>query len=206
MDLNMWDGFCCEPYGHKRKTYWMYPMPYIGMRKFQWREMLKYNAQIDRFYFANSNLTPYHHISKPIGLNRWSVIRLITDVFGKVNKMRTNDKIIRADELWFTDQYLTGVLTKEYAEQHGYKHARKALSGQRLTRDGSKEHWINLLNTSFDDITDANCYHQDAFSNLNFIQELNRKLFDQAQQQLFDKYFFEYISARRDFYEKKVKS
>jgi hypothetical protein len=167
------------------------------MRKYQWRELLQYNTKTNEFY-ANNFTTTSKKSHIPRRLNRWAIIKLVSDFYGKKH-IKTNEKIERGDALWGTDQNITGILINEYAKQKRYDLEKRNYSGIRLDRLFEFKHWLKLVNTQFEELTDAHGYHELAFLNIDVVRALNRKLFNQSLNHLFDKYFNEYINLRMEF-------
>ena len=42
--IRAWDAFCCEPFMFEKKNYNMYPLSHIGMKKYQWSEVMTLNV------------------------------------------------------------------------------------------------------------------------------------------------------------------
>lgn len=181
-------------------------MSHIGMRKYQWKELLKYNPQLKYFYFdedQSQNYSPYKlytstHLYRTQttrqAMNRWSIVNLISEFYGK-DFIKTNGNIIRGDEVWYADQRISGVLTNEYARQYGYGFELKRYTGTRLDRF-SFAGWINLLKKKFNKLTDAHLYHDEIFSNIYLLQALTQRLFNETLNKMFTSYFNEYLILR----------
>ena len=42
--IRVWNAYCCRQFKFKNKRYQMYPISHIGMRKFQWKEMMSLDS------------------------------------------------------------------------------------------------------------------------------------------------------------------
>lgn len=81
-DLVVWNAYCCGVFRYKNLDYTMYPLSYIGMRKFQWKEVM------------NLTLTKYV-------LNGEFIIEKITELFDKNVYVKRNDEIKKGESEWY---------------------------------------------------------------------------------------------------------
>ena len=79
--INIWNAFCCGNFTFKEVTYQEYPMSHVGMRKFEWMQLLMFNSRLDKFY---SNRTA--------NINRFSIVKVINDFYGE-NRFLMNNQI-----------------------------------------------------------------------------------------------------------------
>jgi hypothetical protein len=151
---------------HKGKQYDMVSMMSIGMRKWQWREVMR--------------------IPKDMVLNGESIMKNVL----KINDggvFRKNEEVDRGDNIWYIDQNTVTIAIYEYINDEKFKFERKLnkykSTGMRLDRSDSRDIWYRKLN-SFDLITDAHMFHGDFKDHhkwvLDFLQILfNKKIYKQ---------------------------
>lgn len=83
-------------------------------------------------------------------------------------------------------------------KHHGVIINKKPYLKLRLDR-GNIENWLKLVDGKFSDLTDAHCFHEDAYKNIHGIKALNTKLFNKSMNVLLNSYFDEYIAIRNSY-------
>jgi hypothetical protein len=86
--LKVWNANCCGIFKHENKSYQMYPISYIGMRKWQWFDVMKLN----------------HDNYK---LNGKSIMKKISESFNKSVFIKPNNKINKGDPTWYLGMWST---------------------------------------------------------------------------------------------------
>jgi len=86
--LKVWNANCCGIFKHENKSYQMYPISYIGMRKWQWFDVMKLN----------------HDNYK---LNGKSILKKISESFNKTVFIKPNNKINKGDPTWYLGMWST---------------------------------------------------------------------------------------------------
>lgn len=168
----VWNGFCCGTFKYENKNYEVYPISSIGMKKWQWQQVMKVNStkvELDGNYILKS-------------------------ISNESNFVQKNDKIIKGGASWFIDQTLISMNIRKYLDEHENSNLNKIrYSGTRLDRSMSKKIWLFNLNFKFDSITDCHSFQSNVFDNWNLLQELFLRLFSQKICSILDKYFHEYV-------------
>jgi hypothetical protein len=158
-----------------------YPMSHIGMRQWQWREMLELNGFTSRRFDAG---------------NGAEMIEFLAEFFGGIDYVGRNELIVRGNEFWNVDQRLCGVIVNEYAKRTRCGLDLRPFQDLRLDRIFSTEHWRAFVKDLFHVLTDAHGFHDDFVANMNLIRALNRKLFEPKLNEFLDRYIDEYLRIR----------
>jgi hypothetical protein len=146
-------------------------IPYIGMRKWQWRRVMR--------------------LERGMPINGATVIDKVKEIHG-ANSFAENTQMKRGDEFWFLDQRTITIAINEYVKsgESGAKVNRYPYVGLRLNR-GWPQLW-NVMLERFDEITDSHLYHVDSFEYQEYTFALLRKLFSRSIVLTLEKYFQEF--------------
>ncbi len=144
-------------------------IPYIGMRKWQWREVMR--------------------LKKGMELKGATVIEKVKEIHGE-NCFAENTQMVRGDQFWFLDQRTITIAINEYVKSTSAKINRYPYAGLRLNR-GWPKLW-NVMLDRFEEITDSHLYHVDSFEYKEYTFALLRKVFSHKIVQTLDKYFDEF--------------
>ena len=79
--IRAWNAFCCEPFTFENKEYNMYPLSHIGMRKYQWSEMMMVNSSV--------NTLDGHFILAKIG-----------ELIHNKELIKANDDLVKGNDAW----------------------------------------------------------------------------------------------------------
>ena len=77
-EIRAWNAYCCGKFIYENDQYTMFPLSHIGMRKFQWNEVMGINS------------THYK-------LNGESILNKIGELFNKTNYIKKNNEINKGD-------------------------------------------------------------------------------------------------------------
>jgi hypothetical protein len=144
----------------------MFTMASIGMRKWQWREVMR--------------------LPKDMVLNGKSLMKNV-NMINDDAVFRKNEEFTRFDKNWYLDQNTITIAINEYINDENFKFERKLnkykYTGMRLDREDSQDTWYRKLN-SFDLITDAHLFQGDSRGHLkrllDFLEILfNKKIYKQ---------------------------
>ncbi|CAF0915421.1 unnamed protein product [Brachionus calyciflorus] len=81
--ITAWNAFCCGNFDFKKRTFQMYPMGHIGMKKKHWRGVMKLNP-----------------LTK---INTQSIAKLLTESYD-ASYVKEDNKVGRGDGTWNADQ------------------------------------------------------------------------------------------------------
>jgi hypothetical protein len=158
---------------HKGKPYEMPEVfiPYIGMRKWQWREVMR--------------------LRKGMPINGSTIIDKVNEIHGP-GSVIVNTNFVRGDQHWYLDQRTVTIAINEYVKsgKRRTKINRYPYAGVRLDR-GWPEMWNATLHW-FHYITDSHLYHSDSLQMLEYTLALLRKIFSPAIIKVLEKYFDEF--------------
>ena len=105
----------------------------------------------------------------------------------------------RGDLTWSIDQRFISILITKLIKQRRVKVDKKDYIKSRLDRIFGIKKWLQLVDEQFSDLTDAHCFHDDAFKNIRGTKALNKKLFNKSLNALLNSYFDEYIAIRNRY-------
>jgi hypothetical protein len=160
------------------KRYDMFAMGYIGMRKWQWREVMS--------------------ITKNTILDGANIMKHIKMVHGKNGEtaFRTNDQVVRGDGYWYLDQNTITIAIYDYLNDEKFKLQRKVdryhYTGIRLDRADDAAGWYSKMQM-FDRVIDSHLYHGDAKEKLKLYTDLSKKMFDKSTCDSLKTYFDEFF-------------
>ena len=148
-------------------------IPYIGMKKSQWREVMRLDNN-DK-------------------LNGEIVIKRVNEIVGE-DSFTTNSKMKRGDSFWFLDQRTITIAINEYLKKSGkeVKMNKFPYKGLRLDR-GILFTWWTILE-HFDRITDAHLFHSNSFDYKKHSFAFFNKVFSPKIVSILEKYFNEFQS------------
>jgi hypothetical protein len=145
---------------HKGEKYDMVPMMFIGMRKWQWREVMR--------------------IPKDMALNGENIMSSLMKI-NDGGEFRQNKDFVRDDAVWYLDQNTVTIAIYDYVNENKFGFERKLnkfkYTGLRLDRADSQRVWYRKLD-SFDLITDAHMFHAESRKNIKRIVDFLERLFN----------------------------
>lgn len=151
-------------------------IPYIGMRKRQWRAVMRLNKNTDR-------------------LDGETIMRKVKEIHGE-DSFTDNSGIQRGNHFWFLDQRTVTIAVNEYCNATpGVRIHRYPYTGLRLDRE-TKFLWYDMLH-AFDQITDVHMFHSDSFEYRSWTWDLLRKIFSTNTLSFLEKYFNEFESLAK---------
>jgi hypothetical protein len=190
----IYNAFCCGTYQRRQKTYQMYPLSHICLRKQIWRDL--FIESVQRKELLNSNLSSIN----PILLSdkapfSFDTISLYTrQEFGNLY----DSNMTKGDQAWYMDQVYSSMLFNEYCEKHAnVKIDKRHKSSSRLDPNLAYHMWDPQRIKQFgdahimhDEIFDS--YRWSSFRNLLFF------LFNSSLANEFTFYYQQFILTLRD--------
>lgn len=132
--IGVWNGFCCGTFQLKNKTYEMYPMGHIGMKKKLWKEVME----------LKSGLT----------INSKLISDLVRERIDK-KAVKQDKKISPGDQTWFADQIILSSRIQIYAAKKNMSILKRPYEGIRLSQPIEL---VNITNESFQEKTDFHAF------------------------------------------------
>jgi hypothetical protein len=157
--ITILNAFCCHKIHHDGKAYDMFPMSYIGMRKWQWREVMK--------------------IPNGMKLNGENMMSHLKKKYTRA-VFRKNNETQKGDDVWYLDQITVTIAINEYVNDEAFRHRRKLNKfyfGPRFDRIDPPEVWYEKLKSA-DQMIDAHMYHGDVKPHAKIIFDFFEKLFN----------------------------
>jgi hypothetical protein len=174
--IKLWNIDCCDDFIYNNETYKMYTLLNMGMRKFQWRQVMQLDNQNE------------------LKLDGESVIKLVRKMFGN-SFIKKNMDIERGDLVWFLDQMTISINIEKYRQEKKTNLTKIKFRGTRLNRNTFfNPNWFNQKQLIY--LTDFHSFHDDVFQNWKYMQMFLKNIFNQSLTNLFDDYYFEYINIR----------
>ena len=169
--VNVWNAFCCGSFNYNNKSYEMYPMGHIGMKKSNWKKVMQ---------LSDANI-----------LNGKFVLNKIDSYFGP-NTTKPNGQINRGDSTWDLDQKyisirikLTNITVNKMEHQ-----------SIRMDRSQNDNLWKMYIN-NYKAVTDVHSYQdKQALLSWYVIRDLFKKVFNETQNDLLDRYFKEFLMMK----------
>lgn len=176
--IKLWNSDCCDNFSYNNKSYRMYTMLNIGMRKKQWREVMQLDNQNE------------------LKIDGESVIKLIRNMFGDWYIQKNND-IKRGSSVWFLDQMTVSIKIHQYVNEENKTNLTKIkFQGTRLNRNTFfNPNWFNQKQLNF--LTDFHSFHDDVLQNWKYMQMFLKAIFNESLTKLFDNYYYEYVDIRK---------
>jgi hypothetical protein len=85
--IKVWNYGCCGDFSYNGEVYSMLPMAHIGMRKYQWHEVMGIDPLVDQ-------------------MDGQTALKLIKKFNGEA---RENSRIVKGDDYWYVDQKMVSV-------------------------------------------------------------------------------------------------
>ena len=169
--VNVWNAYCCGLFKHHEKTYQLYPMGHIGMKKSLWRKVMQLsdvNVLTGRF-----------------------VLDAVDNYFG-VNTVKQNEQIARGDATWDLDQKFISIRIKLSNESvNEIKH-----EPVRMDRSQNNSMWKSYLKRPRK-ITDVHYYQdQRILMSWHLLRDLFERVFQSNQLDMLDRYFAEFFTIK----------
>ncbi|CAF0762906.1 unnamed protein product [Brachionus calyciflorus] len=110
----VWNAFCCGQFKHLNRTFNMYPMGHIGMKKKHWRGVIELNSTLE--------------------INTKAVADLLRASFDQ-SVVKEDKQIARGDRTWYADQVILSSKIEIYVnDKSKAKISKKNYQGTRLDR------------------------------------------------------------------------
>jgi hypothetical protein len=174
----LWNAFCCGNFNFKNRSYRMYPMGHIGMRKKYWRSVMNFNQK------------------KKAELNSKFMLDYLSDFFKGDRKIKENDKIGRGDDNWYMDQVMIGVNIGNYKLDinKNINLVEKHHSCRRLDRGN------NFVPGNYDmkQFCDHHSFHENVYTKLAELTKIYQNLFDKKSNDLIQQYIKEFMEIKNN--------
>ena len=154
------------------EEYQMYYMNHIGMRKWQWKEVI---------LFENQKFDPNEMLS------------LISDYFDP-SKVKRNYEIEKGDETWHLNQKIISINIKKYLNNPNHKLFINVYQGTKLESILNDFEWLHMLsNESFSVV---HLFQDNYLEKLKLIKILLKRIFDYERYMFLEKYIKEFIEIK----------
>jgi hypothetical protein len=144
-------------------------IPYIGMRKWQWRAVMR--------------------VKRGDPLTGKTVLDKVKEIHGD-NSFAADGQMQRGNEAWFLDQRTVTIAINEFVKSGRGKVNRYPYVGLRLNR-GWRQLWYIMLER-LDEVTDSHLPQADSFEFKDCIFALLRRVYSPSVVAVFDRYFTEF--------------
>jgi hypothetical protein len=179
--IKLWDVGSCNDFKYNGQTYEMYAMGHIGMRKKQWREVMKIE-------------------NKTIKLTSDIILKLIVNLYGK-KYVKMNHEIKKGPQteypVWFLDQMTISIFLKEYVEDKKKANYFKIkYRGTRLARNIIfNSNWLDKSQLKY--LTDFHSFQEGVFTKWKLFKTFFSQIFDEKHITIFDNYYSDYMEVRK---------
>jgi hypothetical protein len=167
------NGYGTGEFLHKGIMYEEFPISYLGMRKWQWRQVM--------------------NVTQNMSLTGELVVEKASVFFGK-GSVRKNNEMKKGDTHWELDQKILAIGIHNYVRATGgaIKLSRYRLRS-RLDRTHSDLQWINSTK-AYTQIDDCHLFHQDAQIRFELTSSLLSKMFSKKICKVLLKFFSEFFA------------
>ncbi|RNA32007.1 hypothetical protein BpHYR1_053322 [Brachionus plicatilis] len=170
--ITAWNSECCGNFMHKNRSYKMYPMGHIGMKKKHWKGVM--------------NLTSDAEIQTK------TIIDLL-EAFFSSNHVKKDNEIKRGDATWNADQIILSQKINIYSSDlNRTKIVQKPYQGIRLDRSQSLTTLMNLVDNKFSKLTDFHAFHSNFLKRWIVTSKLLTKMFNNETLEILFSYHTEF--------------
>lgn len=179
-NIKIWDAGSCDDFKFNSRSYEMYAMAHIGMKKSQWRKVMNLESSAQ----LNSN----------------QILGLVIDLYGD-SYVKTNSEIQRGKQtkypVWFLDQMTISIKIDNYVNVLKKSNLTKIkFSGTRLNRGlFFNGNWLHESQLTY--LTDFHAFHSDLFVKWKIMRYFLQQVFELNYVKLFDQYYREYMNERK---------
>ncbi|RNA21662.1 hypothetical protein BpHYR1_032652 [Brachionus plicatilis] len=173
--ITAWNSECCGRFTYKNRSYQMYPMGHIGMKKKHWKGVM--------------------NLASDTEINSKAIAGLISDFFSQ-KYVKKNNKIAKGDPTWIADQTILSQKIEVYtSDLNKAKLIKKPFEGMRLDRSQNDDTLNYLMDYKFDKLTDFHAFQSNYLNKWNIISKLLEKLFTRDTYKILYSYFSEFKQA-----------
>ncbi len=171
----LWNAYCCGNFNFNNRSYTMYPMGHIGMKKKYWRSVMNLDNK------------------KDVKLNSKFMLEYLKDFFKGNRQVKENDKIGRGDDNWYMDQVMIGVNIGNYKYDinKNIELVKIPHSCARLDRGG-----FNPGNYDMKQFCDFHSFHQDVYAKFDALIKVYQNLFNNQTNGLIQQYHKEFLEIK----------
>ncbi len=170
--INLFNAFCCDKFEYLNKSYQMYALSNIGMKKKYWREVMQ--------------------LDKEFKFSAVSVLGYISKEFRE--KFNESLELHAGESLWYMDQYLVSIRIGDYEAEHGDILRKFSQRGYRLDR-ADVSFWETMDEKRLRDYVDSHLFQSPGiFEKWNLLQRFFKIIFNETDFQFIENYYREYKS------------
>ena len=166
-----------ENFIYNDKNYRMYSRNHLGMMKWQWKEIMKFDKSTLQFE-ASSIL----HLGKEYYDNTF---------------IKKNDQFLKGDMSLDMDLYILSINMADYLKKSNHKLSIKISSGIKLNRLWDEKRWRKTFETKFESINEIQLFNENYLEKLNLVNLILNKLFSNEEKKLINKYLNEFIRIKK---------
>ncbi|UJR14763.1 hypothetical protein I4U23_001753 [Adineta vaga] len=171
----IFNAFCCGSFQRRGKSYRMFPMGHIYLKKKTWRAMIIESIQRSELLLANNTDDSTQALLSENASLSFDVISIY---LRQEFKELYDSKMVKGDAGWYMDQILCSMLLTDYRDKHKDFTVSERGRGNRLDRANDINYWNRR---SFHQFGDAHLIHD------SILQEHNWKIFNKLLEFLFNK-------------------
>ncbi|CAF1619069.1 unnamed protein product [Adineta ricciae] len=188
----IFNAFCCGTFQRRGKTYRMFPMGHIYMKKKSWRAMVLESTLRAELLANQTNTQIRDLLSENMSLSFETISLYARREFQSVYDMN----MAKGDAAWFMDQILCSMLLGDYRQKHSDFKIIERGRGGRLDRAFDISYWNR---PSFKEFGDAHLIHDTILQSRNWkvFNRLLETLFNETLVNLFNDYHRQFMIAER---------
>ncbi|CAF4889979.1 unnamed protein product [Rotaria sp. Silwood1] len=185
----IFNAFCCGSFRRHEKTYRMFPMSHIYLKKKIWRAIVMESKQRSELLINATDQIRYL-LSENASLSFDTI-----SLYGRHEFQNIYDStMIKGDSAWYMDQVLCSMLLIDYREQHKNFKIHERGRAARLDRVSGIGYWNRDTFTQFGD---AHLIHDTILEEHNWkiFNKLLKTLFNESLINIFNDYHRQYMIA-----------
>ncbi|CAF3146889.1 unnamed protein product [Rotaria sp. Silwood2] len=185
----IFNAFCCGSFHRRGRSYRMFPMGHIYLKKKVWRAIVIESKQRSEL-LVNATDQIRHLLSENALLSFDMISLYVRHEFKKIYESR----MTKGDSAWYMDQVLCSMLLTDYRERHKDFKIHERGRGSRLDRASGIGYWNR---DKFNQFGDAHLIHDDILQQRNWkiFNKLLTALFNQTLVNMFNDYHQQYMIA-----------
>ncbi|UJR14764.1 hypothetical protein I4U23_001754 [Adineta vaga] len=160
----IYNAFCCGSFQRRNKTYDMYPMSHICLKKYIWRDMFLESIQRKELLDAKISSLNMTLLSDQAPFSFETVNAYTRYEFGKLY----DSNMTKGDAAWYMDQVYSSMLINDYFQNHpNMKIDKRSKTSKRLDPHLPVIMWESQRLPSYGD---AHLIHDEVFDSYQFVQ------------------------------------
>ncbi|CAF1107752.1 unnamed protein product [Rotaria sordida] len=183
----IFNAFCCGSFRRRGRSYRMFPMGHIYLKKKVWRAIVMESKQRSELLINATDQIGYL-LSENASLSFDTISLYARHEFQQVY----DSNMAKGDAAWYMDQVLCSMLLTDYREQHKDLKIHERGRAARLDRANSIAYWNR---DTFNQFGDAHLIHDTILKEQNWkiFNKLLRSLFNVSLVNTFNDYYKQYM-------------